>query len=439
MNARRITWIIVGLLSISATTQALEPIAVLSPSDVPAGYFTCFGYSVAISGDYLVIGAPCDPYYDGDSLGAIYVFRRVGPNWVQQAKLFGLDAGFQPNFGYSVAIDGDVIVASAPFPEFGGCGGFHGRGPTYVFRRDDHGTPDDPNDDTWFEQAQLKPPDPQPYGQGASVAISGDVIVVGCACSQTLEVFRWNGSAWCHEASLTGSKMEGRFGFGLSVAVDRDRIIAGVYWNSGVGTGIAYVFAYNGTTWVEEDILGPSDHTTPDSFGTRVSIFGDYAVISAPGVNSAYVFLRNAQGNWEEQARLIISEGNLGGTAIDGDLTLVGSKGPAWGHLFRREEQSWVQFERLFGPQNGFAFPLALSGSYAAIGNRIYAVRNRRSLGDYAGFQSCFTGTTITELSPSCQSFDLNGDARVDLIDFEEFVGTFIGPYGTGYVASGAE
>ena len=50
MNAGPIAWSIVGVLSLCAAARALEPIAILSPSDVPAGYGNGFGLSVAISG-----------------------------------------------------------------------------------------------------------------------------------------------------------------------------------------------------------------------------------------------------------------------------------------------------------------------------------------------------------------------------------------------------
>ena len=70
-----------------------------------------FGYSVAISGSAIVVGAP-EP---GVNDGAAYVFTRTAGNWAQAAELTGSDGGGDGQFGWSVAISGTVIIAGAPF------------------------------------------------------------------------------------------------------------------------------------------------------------------------------------------------------------------------------------------------------------------------------------------------------------------------------------
>lgn len=447
-----LTW-----LSVCAAAPALDPIAILSPSDVPAGYGNAFGSSVAISGDYLVIGAPRDPWYNGDATGAVYVFRRQGRAWVEQAKLTAPDTGWEYQLGYSVAIDGGVIVAGAPRWEFSACGFGGGPGAAYVFRRDGNGTPDDPTDDTWSQEAKLTL-DPQlPQRLGMSVAISGDVIVVGTECGGTTEkttegsaeVFRWNPGApepWVHEASLTGSKMQGRYGFGLSLDVDGDRIVAGSYWNDD-GPGVAYVFVRNGTAWVEEDILTPSDHTTPDSFGWSVSISSGSVVVGAVGTNeagshsgSAYVFARDYSDMWVEQAKLIAPDGaahdEFGySVGIDGELVLVGKPGDPLGnaannfmaYLFDCDGSQCTKVDTLVS-FDALAPRVGIDGKYAIVLDQVFAVREHRSLTDFARFQTCFTASSAQGLSPTCQPFDLTGDGRVDLSDFEDLVGTFVGP-----------
>jgi len=76
-----------ALLCLTHSALALDPIAVLAPNDVPPNFGTGFGRSVAISGNYIAVGAPDDSWMNGNAVGAVYVFRRVGANWVQQAKL----------------------------------------------------------------------------------------------------------------------------------------------------------------------------------------------------------------------------------------------------------------------------------------------------------------------------------------------------------------
>ena len=87
-------------------------IAKLAASD--AGVVDRFGYSVAIDGDTVVVGAINDD--DGGSeSGAAYVFRTTdgGTTFGQVAKLTAADAAAGDQFGWSVAIDGSTIVIGA--------------------------------------------------------------------------------------------------------------------------------------------------------------------------------------------------------------------------------------------------------------------------------------------------------------------------------------
>ena len=111
----------------------------LTASDGAAADF--FGFSVAISGDTVVAGA----YQDsdaGNSSGSAYVFTRSGGAWTEQQNLTASDAAAFDNFGYSVAISGDSVVAGARNDEDKGSNS----GSAYVFTR---------SGGAWSEQAKL--------------------------------------------------------------------------------------------------------------------------------------------------------------------------------------------------------------------------------------------------------------------------------------------
>jgi hypothetical protein len=83
-----------------------------------------FSWSVAVSGDTAVIGAPFEQSYatsvngnqsnDGcGGCGAAYVFVRSGTNWTQQAYLKPSIIGGDFYFGWSVAVLGDTAVIGA--------------------------------------------------------------------------------------------------------------------------------------------------------------------------------------------------------------------------------------------------------------------------------------------------------------------------------------
>ncbi|HJN19036.1 MAG TPA: FG-GAP repeat protein, partial [Armatimonadota bacterium] len=73
-----------------------------------------FGESVSISGDYAVVGVPGHDVWPYINSGSAFVYRRDGENWTEQAMLVADDAGGGDDFGHSVAIDGDYIIVGAP-------------------------------------------------------------------------------------------------------------------------------------------------------------------------------------------------------------------------------------------------------------------------------------------------------------------------------------
>jgi hypothetical protein len=74
--------------------------------------FDHFGKSVSIYGDKVVVGSPYNGY--GSNGGSAFVFERSGGAWTQKAK-FTADNGFEGDeFGASVSISGNTVVAGSP-------------------------------------------------------------------------------------------------------------------------------------------------------------------------------------------------------------------------------------------------------------------------------------------------------------------------------------
>jgi hypothetical protein len=118
-----------------------------------------FGWTVAISGPMIVVGAPFEdsaatgfggePANDSaESAGAAYVFARADGWWSQQAYVKASNTertnftSVNDLFASSVAISGDTIVAGAPFEDSsatvvdgdGSDNGATDSGAAYVFR-----------------------------------------------------------------------------------------------------------------------------------------------------------------------------------------------------------------------------------------------------------------------------------------------------------------
>lgn len=89
-----------------------------------------FGYSIRLSSDLAVIGAPWDDDGSSSKIGSVYVFKREGyTNWAEQAKLTASDAAAFDMLGYSVAVESDKALIGAP----NGDGNAQDSGSTYVF------------------------------------------------------------------------------------------------------------------------------------------------------------------------------------------------------------------------------------------------------------------------------------------------------------------
>jgi hypothetical protein len=82
----------------------------ISAPDPQAG--NAFGWSVAMSGEYAIVGAPL-----GQTGRAAFVFRRASDTWNAESKLVALDGTGALWFGGSVAIsDGNAIVGAHGTP-----------------------------------------------------------------------------------------------------------------------------------------------------------------------------------------------------------------------------------------------------------------------------------------------------------------------------------
>ena len=95
-----------------------------------------FGRSVAIDGDYAVIGMVNSSRNVGSD-GSAYIFKRNGASWIQEAKIVASDRAEYDSFGNSVAINGDYVVVGAYFESEDVTGGntLINAGSAYFFKR----------------------------------------------------------------------------------------------------------------------------------------------------------------------------------------------------------------------------------------------------------------------------------------------------------------
>jgi FG-GAP repeat protein len=153
----------------------------LTASDGAGG--NIFGWSVAISGSTIVVGALGTNVETNLDQGSAYVFNRQGESWVETQKLTASDGAPFDEFGWTVAISGSTIVVSS---ELEAIGGNTTQGFAYVFNR---------QGGNWVETQKLIASDGEPHDRfGWSIAVSGPTVVLGALGDNSFQ-----GSAYVFE------------------------------------------------------------------------------------------------------------------------------------------------------------------------------------------------------------------------------------------------
>jgi hypothetical protein len=229
-----------GLFLYSKIVQLLpSPQSILSGDYIKASNTEAndlFGNSVAVSGNTIVIGAPMESSnatgINGDQnnnlasqSGAVYVFIKVNGIWVQEAYLKASNSEAGDKFGTSVAIDGDIIVVSAPDEDSSATivngneadNSAPNSGSVYVFARIDN---------QWNQIAYLKAPNTESFDNfGHSVSISNNKIVVGTPGEDS------------NSTGINGNLND----------------------NSALNAGAAYTFLFDGISWNYETYIKASN------------------------------------------------------------------------------------------------------------------------------------------------------------------------------------
>jgi len=256
----------------------------LTASDGAAG--DNFGWSVSLSGNMALIGAPDKSSYQG----AAYMFTLSGGVWRQQQKLRAPDGAVGDKFGYSVSVSGNTAIAGA-------VGKNSSEGTAYVFVQS--GT-------AWAQQRELTASDGAAGDWfGGSVSVSGNTALIAARAktinSQAQQgaayLFMQSGGTWSQRQELTASDGAAGDSFGGSASLSGDTAAIGALGKSDY-QGAVYVFVQSGGAWSQQQELTASDGAAYDEFGWSVSLNGGSVLVGAfdKAVNwrgfqgAAYVF-----------------------------------------------------------------------------------------------------------------------------------------------------
>ena len=358
-----------------------------------------FGHSVSLAddGNTLVVSAHLEDsnatgingsQIDNTAIdsGAVYVFTRSGTTWSQQAYIKASNTDIDDEFGSFVELssDGNTLAISA-INEDSNATDINGdelnnstnnAGATYIFTR---------NGSVWTQQAYIKASNTGSsdlFGQSLSLSVSGNILAVSAYREDTsgtntgaVYTFSRNSNTWSPQSfikHLAPFRAYESFGQSISLSGDGTVLAIGSPGNDSGATGIngdstdtsanasgsAYIFTFNGSSWLQETFIKASNTETSDSFGNFVTLSSDGNTLAvsatkedsnATGLNgneadnstgnsgAVYVFKR-ITGSWEQQAyikSIVIDNNAYFGASThlspNGDTLSIGARGESGG------------------------------------------------------------------------------------------------------------
>lgn len=309
--------------------------AYIKASDVGAQDY--FGSRVAIDGDTMAVSAQS---WDGlfTDQGAVYVYRRIGGTWLEEARLQASAPMQNEYFGRDLGLDGDTLAVGSNM------------GRAFVFER---------TGSTWFEQAVINGSPMTGSALGRTLDLEGDTLVIG-DISATVSgnpqsggafVFTRSGTTWTERAALSASNTAATptFAYGTRVVIDGNTIVVSSVGDlSSVGGinstpnatstsyGAVYVYTGSGANWTEQAYIKPLNMAGVGAFGLAIAMDSNRMIVGSAGSpesgsNSDRVWIFRRDGNtWSEEATLTgnntATGDTFGGTvAIQGDMIAVGA------------------------------------------------------------------------------------------------------------------
>jgi hypothetical protein len=452
--------------------QSWDEVIKIVASDRAAG--DAYGTSVAISGNYAVVGSPYERHdlagaNEFEEAGAAYIFEMDGNgDWIQKQKIVASERGIYRSFGQSVAISGDYIVVGAvgSNSDASGANPLGNAGAAYVFKRNGAGV--------WEQHQKLVASDREVGDYfGNSVAISNTYIIVGAWFEDhnvsgtgnlpnagSAYIFEMDGNGdWIQKQKIIASDRVSNDRFGLSVGISGNYAVVGTRFdNKGENgsaslltqAGSAYIFERDGVgTWTQVQKIVASDRVADAFFGVSVSISGNYIAIGASSekrdasggssfdyAGAVYVFERGSGGTWSQQQKIVASDRGTGdnfgsSVSVDGVKIVVGAHfeeqdatgsgtltGAGSAYIFEYKGGVWLQSQKIVasdrGAEDEFGFSVAVSGDYVIVG----APKEDHNI----------SGGALQEDAGSAYIFKFENNVSVSTINYEAGISVYPNP-----------
>lgn len=323
----------------------------ISPNREPLGYY---GFRVAIHKDFALVGAYNEDHSGAGNAGRVYAYKLdVDGIWKFNDTMLVVNPVNGDYFGYDVALTDGYALIGAPNHDYDENDEnlIDEAGAAYLFKRKP--------DDQWELVTKLVAPDRSEgsyFGKYLDIDRLGIIIgafradlgafpleagtAYGGRCNDTLIFWGYDNLTSGDLQKIQESDPDNFDFFGWDVAISGEWAVIGKSNESspppggtGAGTGAAYFFRWENGTWVEKQKVYPSDYQVSGDFGRSIGIDGRICVIGAGtaatdennqdttfGAGAAYVFELQNNGQWVEVQKLAGSRrgvNDLFGEAVD--------------------------------------------------------------------------------------------------------------------------
>jgi uncharacterized protein (TIGR03382 family) len=257
-----------------------------------------FGSSVSVSGDTAFVGAPFEDSSAGSNSGAVHLFERDSGIWLGAQRLVADDASADRHFGSALALDGETLAISGCDPRGGGLSS-----EAYVFER---------AAGVWLQRAHVVPRDERNRHCWWALDLEADWMALGApgqlnaAGEEVGAVFlfrRQSDGSWAEHVRIDSPRSTPNW-FGSSVSLSGDVLAVGAMAQGAVTDGHpipgVYIFRWDGSQWMEEAFLVPAGAPVRGQLGFSVAVRNDQVIVGAPQVwpgGRAFVFHHTA-GSW---------------------------------------------------------------------------------------------------------------------------------------------
>ena len=291
-----------------------------------------FGWRVAIDGNVAVVAS----YFDDDisrNSGSVHVYEYIQGNWTFVTKLTDPNGKENDFFGSSVAVKGTRVIVGALYSD----GAAVNSGAVFIYDRASG----------WNQSVKLFAADGTSDSFfGFSVDIDENQVIVGAWRDSThslhsgaVYIFEDIGTDnWTQVAKLTAENPVEDAQFGFSVAVDGTKAFVGAWRDNGGAetSGAVYVFEKENNTWTQAAKLISNDGAPQDGFGQSIAVSEGTLVVGSHwdihnGIDagSAYVF-EEIGCFWREIDKLTASDGSptdrFGiSVSVSGDTIVIGA------------------------------------------------------------------------------------------------------------------